>query len=600
MSPNGIDQTEATGRIRKKNGQQNVESETNVDAASNEPLWDARASTTLVPSDFFVEASDDRLDSQPSTEMLQRWGIGAPSSKATTDDTSYDKTSNGTEDFDRNGQVIGDYLIEDASLSRTNRTSSTTQDRSAQDDVFVENEGDLPPGVTLADRHDDAMMRLLAGQLRRDWVNEETSMPALERRLKDFEFAQKKRRDKYGNERPWGIIGLYDHLAAMRMDLEWSEDAAWRRDHGKPYLSWTDFESTKGDGYNRPFFTYAFLFICTIMMFVSLGANGWKVEPLKENPMIGPSAQTLIELGAKQTFLIVNEGEWYRIFTPMFLHAGLIHYFLNMMALWFIGGAVEKSHGSAATAIITIIPAVGGNILSAIFLPEYISVGASGGIFGLIGACIADIIMNWSLLFSKQVHAKDADTRTSNIKVVIWLVVDIFVNCMVGLTPFVDNFTHLGGMLYGLLCGFSTLERMPLNFFGVNQDYMAQTRNLCIRFGGLIMCALLILLTTLLLAASDGYTTPCSGCRYASCAPFPPFAAEDKKWWYCDDCHQISALPNLNIQTGFYDSLSLTCPDGDVVEIDLLGRQISKEKDIQKKMTGFCRSNCDDVFKRAS
>eukprot|EP00978_Attheya_sp_CCMP212_P041099 scaffold231416_cov48-Attheya_sp.AAC.4 len=87
MSPNGIDQTEATGRIRKKNGQQRVESETNVDAASNEPLWDAGASITLVPSDFFVEASDDRLDSsRPSTEMLQRWGIGAPISKATTEE----------------------------------------------------------------------------------------------------------------------------------------------------------------------------------------------------------------------------------------------------------------------------------------------------------------------------------------------------------------------------------------------------------------------------------------------------------------------------------------------------------------------------------
>ena len=90
MSPHVINQTDAIGMVRKNNGQQNVESETNVDAASNEPLWDARASTTLVPSDFFVEASDDGLDSRPSTEMLQRWGIGAPISKATTDDTRYE------------------------------------------------------------------------------------------------------------------------------------------------------------------------------------------------------------------------------------------------------------------------------------------------------------------------------------------------------------------------------------------------------------------------------------------------------------------------------------------------------------------------------
>jgi membrane associated rhomboid family serine protease len=73
--------------------------------------------------------------------------------------------------------------------------------------------------------------------------------------------------------------------------------------------------------------------------------------------MIGPSAETLIKMGAKQTSLIVNQGEWYRLFSPMVLHAGLIHYFLNMMALWFIGKAVEQCHGFAAAAIIFVIPA---------------------------------------------------------------------------------------------------------------------------------------------------------------------------------------------------------------------------------------------------
>ena len=50
-----------------------------------------------------------------------------------------------------------------------------------------------------------------------------------------------------------------------------------------------------------------------------------------------------------------------------------------MIALWFIGYAVEQSHGFFAAALLFILPAVGGTLLSAIFLPEYISVGASGG-----------------------------------------------------------------------------------------------------------------------------------------------------------------------------------------------------------------------------
>lgn len=66
-------------------------------------------------------------------------------------------------------------------------------------------------------------------------------------------------------------------------------------------------------------------------------------------------------------------------FTSKFLHAGIIHFVINMLALWFIGYAVEQSHGFFAAALLFILPAVGGTLLSAIFLPEYISVGASGG-----------------------------------------------------------------------------------------------------------------------------------------------------------------------------------------------------------------------------
>ena len=248
---------------------------------------------------------------------------------------------------------------------------------------------------------------------------------ALSRRLRDFSFAQDKRRETYGYRYPWGIIGLYDHLTGIRVDVEWAEDAAWRRENGEPYLSWADFESIKDSGFNQPFFTYIVMFVCTGCLVLSIGVNGWKIEPLTENPMIGPSAQTLIDVGAKKTSLIVNDGEWYRLFSPMFLHAGVIHFVLNMLALWFVGYAVEMNHGFVSAAILFIVPAIGGTIISALFLPEYISVGASGGIFGLIGGCIADIVSNWQLLFSKQVNPVDDGKRFRHVWVLIWLLLDI-------------------------------------------------------------------------------------------------------------------------------------------------------------------------------
>jgi membrane associated rhomboid family serine protease len=205
-------------------------------------------------------------------------------------------------------------------------------------------------------------------------------------------------------------------------------------------LAWSDFEASKSSGINRPFFTYFILIVCTAALITSIGMNGWVVEELKVNPMIGPSAQTLIDMGAKKSNLIVNENQAWRLVSPMVLHAGLVHYVFNMLALWFIGSAVEKSHGSIAATILFVIPAIGGTILSAIFLPQFISVGASGGIFGLIGACLSDIVMNWNLLFSGFVNPDGQSSQ--HVMVLVFLFLDIVVNCALGLTPFVDNFTR--------------------------------------------------------------------------------------------------------------------------------------------------------------
>jgi membrane associated rhomboid family serine protease len=173
---------------------------------------------------------------------------------------------------------------------------------------------------------------------------------------------------------------------------------------------------------------------------VSIALNGWKVEPLDVNPMIGPSAETLIRMGAKDSQLIVQENQVWRLLSSTILHAGLVHYFMNSLALWFCGKAIETTHGTVAASLLFTMPAIGGTILSAIFLPDYVTVGASGGIFGLIGACLADIIMNWKHLFSDVVN--ENRKRNRHVMVVIFLFLDIALNCVIGRTPYVDNFTR--------------------------------------------------------------------------------------------------------------------------------------------------------------
>lgn len=92
---------------------------------------------------------------------------------------------------------------------------------------------DIHPNM-LGHEDDVAKLRLLAGQLSADWRGQDFMAPALARRIRDFQFAQEKRRKTYGDERPWGILGLYDHLAGIRIDVEWAEDAARRRANGEP------------------------------------------------------------------------------------------------------------------------------------------------------------------------------------------------------------------------------------------------------------------------------------------------------------------------------------------------------------------------------
>jgi hypothetical protein len=239
---------------------------------------------------------------------------------------------------------------------------------------------------------------------------------------------------------------------------------------------------------------------------------------------------------------------------------------------------------------------VGGNILSAICLPQYISVGASGGIFGLIGGCLADIAINWNLLFLKT--TTDEEDRWRHGMALFWLAFDILLNCFIGFTPFVDNFTHLGGFMYGLLCGLSTIERLAVGFFGLSSSggqFGNTFQSTFIRFFGLIVSVISIMVTTVVLVQSDGVSSPCHGCRYISCVPFPPSA--DDKWWYCDDCDFVTAdLFVAANGSGLYEQIELNCPNGDMEEITIADDGHMNKDAVRKALPDYCRAHCEDVF----
>jgi membrane associated rhomboid family serine protease len=83
---------------------------------------------------------------------------------------------------------------------------------------------------------------------------------------------------------------------------------------------------------------------------------------------------------------LVANGEWWRLFTSMFLHYGPIHLALNMLALWWFGGPVERVLGRGRYLLLYLVSGLAGSAGALLASPNALTVGASGAIFGILGA----------------------------------------------------------------------------------------------------------------------------------------------------------------------------------------------------------------------
>jgi rhomboid protease GluP len=142
----------------------------------------------------------------------------------------------------------------------------------------------------------------------------------------------------------------------------------------------------------------------------------------------------------------VAAGEWWRIFSAAFLHAGWLHIATNMFALYQVGTFVELLYGRARMAIIYVLAIIGSGIAVYFFNYDAPTVGASGAIFGLFGALTAA-----GLRLGKP--GRDLVQQSAGI---------IILNLVLGFTVFrfVSNAAHIGGLIAGALFGF-LLFRMP-------------------------------------------------------------------------------------------------------------------------------------------
>lgn len=162
---------------------------------------------------------------------------------------------------------------------------------------------------------------------------------------------------------------------------------------------------------------------------------------------MNPDAGALLRFGAMFGPLIAT-GEYWRFFTAMFLHAGIIHLFFNCFGLFIFGRLVEGLYGNFRFTAIYLLAGLSGGVLSYMFNRMAIAVGASGAIFGILGALAAYFVVHRNTL---------GEMGRRNL---IGLATVAAINLSIGLLiPNIDNWAHFGGLAGGFVMGLALAPR---------------------------------------------------------------------------------------------------------------------------------------------
>lgn len=173
-------------------------------------------------------------------------------------------------------------------------------------------------------------------------------------------------------------------------------------------------------------FTYIFL-VLNISIFLLMELAGGTTNEA-----------TLMAFGVKSNAEI-NQGEIWRLVTPIFIHIGILHLFFNSYALWIVGSQVEKLYGSERFLLLYVLTGTAGVLGSYFYHPHAISAGASGAIFGLFGVLVA-----FGIRYRKSIPPFFKRAVGTGVLPVI------VINLIIGFSfPAIDNSAHIAGLIAG-------------------------------------------------------------------------------------------------------------------------------------------------------
>jgi membrane associated rhomboid family serine protease len=180
------------------------------------------------------------------------------------------------------------------------------------------------------------------------------------------------------------------------------------------------------------------LIAINVGMFVAELATGGQLDA----SFSGDFNSRLVRWGALQPGRIALYHEYWRLVTAMFLHGGLLHIGLNMYVLWVLGTVIEPAYGPRRFLAIYLVSGLFGSVASFLFSSPFVTgVGASGAIFGLLGAWVA-----------YNLRRRGSPVASAQLR---WALFWIGINLVIGFSfSGIDNLAHLGGLVGGLAAGY--------------------------------------------------------------------------------------------------------------------------------------------------
>jgi len=189
----------------------------------------------------------------------------------------------------------------------------------------------------------------------------------------------------------------------------------------------------------------------SIATYVIIGIN-LMLFVLMETSGGSTNIETLLNYGAVTHYHVFTLGQYYRLVTPIFLHIGIAHLGFNTMSLVLFGIRAERYFGVWKYLVIYVLSGVAGNLAMALTSTHAVGAGASGSIYGIIGALFA-------LTKIRKKNAENFNAGSLGIMIVVGILMGFTMTGVPGM-PNVANSAHIGGLVVGFALGWLlTIEK---------------------------------------------------------------------------------------------------------------------------------------------